>query len=219
LKSLTTLNLSQNQLSGHIPEKFGFLPDLVKLDLSDNQFSGIIPPLLGSLRLVFLNLSSNNLMGQIPTEFENVAYATSFLNNPGLCTRRSSLYLKVCNSRPQKSSKTSTQVLALILSTLFAAFLLALLFAFIMIRVHWKRNHRLDSEWKFINFHKLNFTESNIVSGLKESNLIGSGGSGKVYRVVANVFGDVAVKRISNNRIQTRNLRRSSLQKLRYWVP
>ncbi|KAI5556985.1 hypothetical protein BDE02_18G070900 [Populus trichocarpa] len=179
LKSLTTLNLSQNQLSGHIPEKFGFLPDLVKLDLSDNQFSGIIPPLLGSLRLVFLNLSSNNLMGQIPTEFENVAYATSFLNNPGLCTRRSSLYLKVCNSRPQKSSKTSTQVLALILSTLFAAFLLALLFAFIMIRVHWKRNHRLDSEWKFINFHKLNFTESNIVSGLKESNLIGSGGSGK----------------------------------------
>ncbi|KAI9378416.1 hypothetical protein POPTR_018G088062v4 [Populus trichocarpa] len=198
-KSLNILNLSQNQLSGQIPEKFGFLTNLVKLDLSDNQFSGKIPPQLGSLRLVFLNLSSNNLTGQIPTENENVAYATSFLNNPGLCTR-SSLYLKVCNSRPHKSSKTSTQFLALILSTLFGAFLLALLFAFITIRVHWKRNHRLDSEWKFINFHKLNFTESNIVSGLKESNLIGSGGSGKVYRVVANGFGDVAVKRISNNR-------------------
>ncbi|XP_061951419.1 receptor-like protein kinase HSL1 [Populus nigra] len=214
LKSLTTLNLSQNQLSGHIPEKFGFLPDLVKLDLSDNQFSGIIPPQLGSLRLVFLNLSSNNLMGKIPTEFENVAYATSFLNNPGLCTRRSSLYLKVCNSRPQKSSKTSTQFLALILSTLFAAFLLALLFAFITIRVHWKRNHRLDSEWKFINFHKLNFTESNIVSGFKESNLIGSGGSGKVYRVVANGFGDVAVKRISNNRNSDQKLEKEFLAEI-----
>ncbi|XP_011007104.1 PREDICTED: receptor-like protein kinase HSL1 [Populus euphratica] len=213
-KSLNILNLSQNQLSGQIPEKFGFLPDLVKLDLSDNQFSGDIPPQLGSLRLVFLNLSSNNLMGQIPTEYENVAYATSFLNNPGLCTRRSSLYLKVCNSRPQKSSKTSTQFLALISSTLFAAFLLALLFAFIMIRVHWKRNHRLYSEWKFINFHKLNFTESNIVSGLKESNLIGSGGSGKVYRVVANGFGDVAVKRISNNRNSDQKLEKEFLAEI-----
>ncbi|KAJ6957931.1 hypothetical protein NC653_039790 [Populus alba x Populus x berolinensis] len=197
-KSLTTLNLSQNQLSGQIPEKFGFLPDLVKLDLSDNQFSGKIPPQLGSLRLVFLNLSSNNLMGQIPTEYENVAYATSFLNNPGLCTRRSSLYLKVCNSRPHKSSKTSTQILALILSALFGAFLLALLLAFIIIRFHRKRS--LDSEWKLINFHKLNFTASSIISGLKESNLIGRGGSGDVYRVAANGFGDVAVKRISNNR-------------------
>lgn len=212
-KSLNILNLSQNQLSGQIPEKFGFLPDLVKLDLSDNQFSGKIPPQLGSLRLAFLNLSSNNLMGQIPTEYENVAYATSFLNNPGLCTR-SSLYLKVCNSRPHKSSKTSTQFLALISSTLLAAFLLALLFAFIMIRVHWKRNHRLDSEWKFINFQQLNFTESNIVSGLEESNLIGSGGSGKVYRVAANGFGDVAVKRISNNRNSDQELEKEFLAEI-----
>uniref|UniRef100_A0A6N2MD42 non-specific serine/threonine protein kinase n=1 Tax=Salix viminalis TaxID=40686 RepID=A0A6N2MD42_SALVM len=199
-KSLTILNLSQNQLSGQIPEKFGFLPGLVKLDLSDNQFSGKIPPQLGSLRLTFLNLSSNHLMGQIPTEYENVAYATSFLNNPGLCTRRSSVYLKVCNSRPQKPSKTSTQFLALILSSLIAAFLLASLFAFITIRVHRKINHILDPEWKFIHFHMLNFTESDIFSGLKERNLIGSGGSGQVYRVAANGFGSVAVKRISNHR-------------------
>ncbi|KAG6737131.1 hypothetical protein POTOM_059872 [Populus tomentosa] len=213
-KSLTTLNLSQNQLSGQIPEEIATLPHLLELDLSDNQFSGKIPPQLGSLNLVFLNLSSNNLMGQIPTEYENVAYATSFLNNPGLCTRRSSLYIKLCNSRPHKSSKTSTQFLALILSTLFAAFLLALLFAFIMIRVHRKRNHRLDSEWQFINFHKLNFTESNIVSGLKESNLIGSGGSGKVYRVGANGFGDVAVKRISNNRNSDQKLEKEFLAEI-----
>ncbi|KAH8479338.1 hypothetical protein H0E87_031666 [Populus deltoides] len=225
-RNLEVFNASNNQFTGTIPleltalpnmtipEKFGFLTDLVKLDLSDNQFSGKIPPQLGHLRLVFLNLSSNNLMGKIPTEYEDAAYATSFLNNPGLCTRRSSLYLKVCNSRPQKSSKTSTQFLALILSTLFAAFLLALLFAFIMIRVHRKRHHKLDSEWKFINFHKLNFTESNIVSGLKESNLIGSGGSGKVYRVAANGFGDVAVKRITNNRNSHQKLEKEFLAEI-----
>jgi len=139
-------------------------------------------------------------VGKIPAEFENAAYSSSFLNNSVLCASRPSLNLNVCNSRPQKSRKTSTLLLSLILSVLIAAFLLALLFAFIIIRVHWKRNHRSDSEWKFINFHRLNFTESNILSGLTESNLIGSGGSGKVYRVAANGSSVVAVKRIWNDR-------------------
>uniref|UniRef100_A0A6N2KL57 Protein kinase domain-containing protein n=1 Tax=Salix viminalis TaxID=40686 RepID=A0A6N2KL57_SALVM len=199
-KSLTTLNLSQNQLSGEFPVEIAFLPGLLELDLSDNKFSGQIPPQLGVLRLTFLNLSSNLLMGKIPTEYENAAYSGSFLNNPGLCASRPSLYLKVCFSRPQKSSKMSTPLLALISSALITAFLLALLFSFIIIRVHRKRSHRSDSEWKFINFQRLNFTGSNILSGLTESNLIGSGGSGKVYRVAANGSSVVAVKRIWNNR-------------------
>ncbi|CAK7337518.1 unnamed protein product [Dovyalis caffra] len=210
-KSLTTLNLSQNHLSGQISEEIGFLPRLLELDLSDNQFSGRIPPQLGLLRVTFLNLSSNHLMGQIPIEYENAAYSSSFLNNPGLCASRSSLYLKVCNSRPQKSSKTSTQFLALMLSTLIAAFLFAMLFAYVLIRVHRKRNHRLHSEWKLINFHRLDFTESNILSGLTESNLIGSGGSGKVYRVAANGSSVVAVKRIWNNKNLDRKLEKSFL--------
>jgi Leucine-rich repeat (LRR) protein len=197
-KSLTTLNLSQNQLSGQIPEEIATLPHLLELDLSDNQFSGQIPPELGLLRLTYLNLSSNHLVGKILAEYENAVYSSSLLNNPGICASRPSLYLKVCISRPQKSSKTSTQLLALILSASIIAFLVALLFAFIIFRGHWKRNRRSGSEWKFINFHRLNFTESNILSGLTESNLIGSGGSGKVYRVAAN--GSVlAVKKIWNN--------------------
>ncbi|KAH8482074.1 hypothetical protein H0E87_029517 [Populus deltoides] len=210
-KSLTTLNLSQNQLSGQIPEEIATLPHLLELDLSDNQFSGEIPPQLGLLRLTYLNLSSNHLVGKIPAEYENAAYSSSFLNNPGICASRPSLYLKVCISRPQKSSKTSTQLLALILSVLITAFLLALLFSFIIIRVHWKRNHRSDSEWKFINFHRLNFTQSNILSGLTESNLIGSGGSGKVYRVAANGSSVVAVKRIWNNRPLEKKLEKEFL--------
>ncbi|CAK7337516.1 unnamed protein product [Dovyalis caffra] len=213
-KSLNTLNLSQNQLSGRIPENIGFLPGLVKLDLSDNQFSGKIPPQLGLLRLTFLNLSSNHLTGQIPTEYEISAYANSFLNNPDLCASSSSLYLKVCNSRPQKSGDASNQFLALILSTLMTAFLFALLLSFIMSKVHWKRNDRLDSEWKFIKFHKLNFTESNILSGLTESNLIGSGGSGKVYRVAANGSSVVAVKRIRNNRNLDQKLEKEFLAEI-----
>lgn len=58
-----------------------------------------------------------------------------------------------------------------------------------------------DSRWKLTSFQKLNFTESTILSSLTEENVIGSGGSGKVYRVPVNRSGEyVAVKKIGNNK-------------------
>uniref|UniRef100_A0A6N2KFU5 Protein kinase domain-containing protein n=1 Tax=Salix viminalis TaxID=40686 RepID=A0A6N2KFU5_SALVM len=60
----------------------------------------------------------------------------------------------------------------------------------------------------------LNFTESDIFSGLKERNLIGSGGSGQVYRVAANGFGSVAVKRISNHRNSDQKLEKEFLAEI-----
>ncbi|KAE9445370.1 hypothetical protein C3L33_22730, partial [Rhododendron williamsianum] len=53
---------------------------------------------------------------------------------------------------------------------------------------------RLSSSLRF------NFTKANILAGLTENNLIGSGGSGKIYRVAVNNSGDyVAVKKIWTN--------------------
>ncbi|KAI3792731.1 hypothetical protein L2E82_06619 [Cichorium intybus] len=49
------------------------------------------------------------------------------------------------------------------------------------------------------SFHILHFTESNILSSLTDNNLIGSGGSGKVYQIEIGRRGEyVAVKRIWN---------------------
>ncbi|GAV87238.1 Pkinase domain-containing protein/LRR_1 domain-containing protein/LRRNT_2 domain-containing protein/LRR_4 domain-containing protein/LRR_8 domain-containing protein [Cephalotus follicularis] len=197
--SLTTLNASHNQLSGQIPEEIGSLPALLSLDLSENQFSGQIPAQIGRLRLTNLNLSSNDLTGRIPTEFENAVYSSSFLNNSGLCASSPYLNLSICSFGTQKSSKISPQNLAWVLSTVIVIFVLCLLLPCFMIRLYWKRKQALDSKWKLTSFQRLNFTEANIVSGLRESNEIGSGGSGKVYRVVAN-GNVVAVKRIWNNR-------------------
>lgn len=200
--SLTFLNLSRNQLSGEIPEPFGNLPVLNTLDLSENQLSGQIPFGIGGLKqLTFLNLSSNHLTGKVPSGLENGAYADSFLDNPGLCASHSSLNLNSCGFESRESSKNSDRNLALIISILCVAFLLALLSCFFVIRVYQKRKHGFDSKLEITSFQKLDFTESDILSKLTDGNVIGSGGSGKVYRVDVNYSkGSVAVKKIWNNR-------------------
>ncbi|KAF5481951.1 hypothetical protein F2P56_002560 [Juglans regia] len=197
-KALNTLNISRNAISGQIPGKLGFLPSLSELDLSENRLSSQIPPQLGFLKLTSLNLSSNHLSGSIPIEFENDAYANSFLNNPGLCANRPSLNINECNSKP---NKTSHQLMVWIISMVIAV-ILGLLISFFIIKVYRKRKlHGLDSTWNITPFQNLNFTKLDILSGLTEKNVIGCGGSGKVYRVPFNNSIDlVAVKKIWNNR-------------------
>ncbi|KAK7245464.1 hypothetical protein RIF29_40310 [Crotalaria pallida] len=207
-KSLVTLNLSQNQLSGQIPDAIGQLPVLSQLDLSENQFSGQVPSRLP--RVTNLNLSSNNLTGKVPNEFENSAYASSFLNNPGLCADTPLLNLTLCDSSTTpSSSKDSSWSLALIVSLVVVGFLLACSMPLLIIRRCRKRKQGLDNSWKLISFQRLSFTESNIVSSMTEHNIIGSGGYGTVYRVPINGLGYVAVKKISNNRKLDKKLENS----------
>ena len=64
---VTSLDLSDNQLTGTIPEALGQLNNLRALDLSDNQLTGTIPEALGQLdSLQTLNLARNALTGTIP---------------------------------------------------------------------------------------------------------------------------------------------------------
>ncbi|CAL9089378.1 unnamed protein product, partial [Musa acuminata var. zebrina] len=68
LHGLHFLNLSKNHLRGTIPEKIGSMEQLESLDLSMNNLTGDIPSSFSSLNfLSHLNLSHNNLSGRIPT--------------------------------------------------------------------------------------------------------------------------------------------------------
>ncbi|XP_039164720.1 receptor-like protein kinase 5 [Eucalyptus grandis] len=105
--------------------------------------------------------------------------------------------INVCNAQSHRLSKTN---LTLIVILAIAAAICILLVVLFTIRASRKNRDWSDSTPKLTSFQSLNFTESNILSGLKEPNVIGSGGSGKVYRIIVNPSGDtVAVKRISNN--------------------
>jgi Leucine-rich repeat (LRR) protein len=89
LIGITNLNLSSNHFRGTIPNKIGDLKNLESLDLSYNEFSGTIPSSLSALTsLSHLNLSYNNLSGAIPSgpqlqALDNQMYI--YLGNLGLC--------------------------------------------------------------------------------------------------------------------------------------
>ncbi|MBA0872573.1 hypothetical protein Goshw_016504 [Gossypium schwendimanii] len=79
-KSLQTLDLSANKLSGNIPSQIcSWLPYLVTLDLSGNYLSGPIPSELS--KCAYLNnliLSNNRLSGPIPYQLSGLDRLKNF---------------------------------------------------------------------------------------------------------------------------------------------
>ncbi|KAL4592606.1 hypothetical protein LXL04_005607 [Taraxacum kok-saghyz] len=192
--SLTTLHLARNKLSGQIPPAISYLQGLLDLDLSENQFSGEIPPPLSRLMLNTLNLSSNKLTGRIPFAFDTLAFENSFLNNPDLCSSSPISNIRTCYTKSSHSLKILVVILVLLAFITLVTFLCTLF-------VFRRHQHVRDLTWKLTSFHKLDFTEATILSGLTKNNLIGSGGSGKVYKIKIGKGGEyVAVKTIWNPR-------------------
>ncbi|ERN10939.1 LRR receptor-like serine/threonine-protein kinase ERL1 [Amborella trichopoda] len=74
LPNLQYMYLSNNQISGCIPENIGeVVPNLSILDLSNNSISGFIPNSIGNMKVLeALDLSRNKLMGPIPTSMGNL---------------------------------------------------------------------------------------------------------------------------------------------------
>ncbi|KAL8209843.1 hypothetical protein R6Q57_006575 [Mikania cordata] len=196
--SLTMLNLARNRLSGHIPASLTSLQDLLDLDLSENQFSGQIPSQLSNL-ITSLNLSANKLTGKIPSSFDNMAYQNSFLDNLNLCSSHITS-LQNCFATTSQSNKFSPKIIAMIIILSAFVLLTSILSMMLMFRGYVNSNpKRIHTTWKLTSFHKMDFTETNILSSMTEANVIGAGGSGKVYRIgVGPPRGYIAVKRICN---------------------
>ncbi|XP_024926671.2 receptor-like protein 33 [Ziziphus jujuba] len=106
LKAFKGLNLSHNKLSGSIPPSFRNLINLEWLDLSSNELAGEIPQQLTEITfLEVLNLSDNRLVGRIPRgrqfdTFDN----TSYSDNLKLCGFPLS---KTCNNTSDEAEQSS----------------------------------------------------------------------------------------------------------------
>ncbi|KAG0462847.1 hypothetical protein HPP92_021323 [Vanilla planifolia] len=196
-KKLTQLNLADNDFSGSIPPQLGNLPVLNYLDLSGNALTGGIPTQLQNLKLNIFNLSNNHLSGYIPLTFLNEAYKNSFLGNPGLCKNPYG---------PCPSSTTGSHGHSKLSWLLRAIFIFAAVAFIVGIALLYRKYSTLNkvkkklekSKWILTSFHKLGFSEYEILDSLNEDNVVGSGSSGKVYKVVLGSGEAVAVKRILN---------------------
>ncbi|MBX7152479.1 fibronectin type III domain-containing protein [bacterium] len=71
LTGLTSLQLYGNALNGSVPDTLGNLTNLTSLGLENNQFSGTIPSAIGKLSiLIELNLFNNQFTDSIPGSFQ-----------------------------------------------------------------------------------------------------------------------------------------------------
>ncbi|KAL1061188.1 hypothetical protein V6Z11_1Z037800 [Gossypium hirsutum] len=69
LSYMAGIDLSCNNLTGHIPPELGNLSEIYSLNLSHNKLTGVIPSSFAKLHQIeSLDLSYNNLSGEIPNQ-------------------------------------------------------------------------------------------------------------------------------------------------------
>ncbi|CAL4964710.1 unnamed protein product [Urochloa decumbens] len=205
IKGLTALNLSINKLSGGIPESIGTIRTLQQLDLSHNNLSGQIPTVLQDLTsLSQLDLSFNNLQGEVPKEgiFRNFVNF-SVIGNDKLCGGISQLHLPPCNKNSanknkKRRMKSITIPLATSAALLFSAFVIVV-FQLMYRKLRQRQNSSFQSptieeHYERISYHAL---ESG-TNRFSESNLLGKGSFGAVYKCTFQDEGTIAAVKVFN---------------------
>ncbi|CAL5346284.1 unnamed protein product [Camellia sinensis] len=197
LQNLVNLSLAYNRLQGPIPDSFGNMVSLEFLDLSYNNLSGVIPKSLETLsHLSYLNVSFNKLRGQIPTggPFANFTIQ-SFMSNEALCGAPK-FQVPPCHIGSPNHLRKKIVALVLYILLPIAFILLATTFAFLLTRSQ-KRN-KTPANFDLlptitpprITYQQL-FQATN---GFGESNLLGMGSFGSVYKAILEDATILAIK-------------------------
>ncbi|KAL7212707.1 hypothetical protein ACSBR2_015396 [Camellia fascicularis] len=197
LQNLVTLSLAHNKLQGSIPDSFGSMVSLEFLDLSYNDLSDVIPKSLETLsHLSYLNVSFNKLRGQIPNEgpFANFTIQ-SFMSNEALCGAPK-FQVPPCHTSSFHHLREKRVALALYILLPIASILLATTFVFLFIK--YRRRNKTPSNVDLlptitpprITYQQL-FRATN---GFSESNLLGMGSFGSVYKAILEDTTTLAIK-------------------------
>ncbi|KAH0739980.1 hypothetical protein KY290_033023 [Solanum tuberosum] len=193
------MDLSTNKLSNGIPKEIGSLQNLIYLSLRDNKLQGSIPSSMSSVTsLEFLDLSHNNVSGLTPTSLEKLQNLKYFNKLVG----------EIPSSGPFKNlsgqSFISNEALC----------------------IRGKRKQAVDSSYVISTRERISYYELlRATDSLSESNLIGSGSFGSVYKGILREGTSIAAK-VFNLQLQAafrsfdtkcqflRNLRHRNLTKV-----
>uniref|UniRef100_A0A7N0SZR3 Protein kinase domain-containing protein n=1 Tax=Kalanchoe fedtschenkoi TaxID=63787 RepID=A0A7N0SZR3_KALFE len=200
------LNLSCNELAGTISSLVVHLSKLSVLDISHNHFGGDLLVFSQLSNLVSLNVSYNNFTGYLPdTKLFRQLSPEDLEGNEGLCSSThgacfmsKSSVLAVEYHRWSKKFEVAVTLLV----TLTAV--MAIMGVFVLLRTRKVEGKDGDSEaggggsfpWQLTPFQKISFSVDHVLKCLTESNVIGKGCSGVVYRADLGNGEVIAVKKL-----------------------
>lgn len=199
LQNLVNLSLAHNRLQGPIPDTFKHAVSLEYIDLSSNHLSSMIPKSLETLMyLKYFNVSFNSFSGEIPSDgpFRNFT-SQSFLANEALCGA-SRFDVVACSDSSNHGSKKRLRMLLFVgVPLMIASLLFVLVFTSILIIRNKRSNVQLEAYDMVsiarpgrISYHEL----QKATDGFSESNILGRGSFGSVYKGVLQNGTVVAVK-------------------------
>ncbi|XP_049386775.1 probable LRR receptor-like serine/threonine-protein kinase At3g47570 [Solanum stenotomum] len=196
LLNLENFSLRHNKLQGSIPDSMSNMVGLEFLDISHNNISGTIPMSLEKLQyLKYFNVSDNKLHGEIPSggPFKNLS-SQFFINNEALCGL-SRFNVPTC---PTSSTHRSNRTKLLVLFLLLGITLVFVPIAFLFLWRRYRRGKRAPQQAGSLSIattERISYYELlQATDSLSESNLIGSGSFGSVYKGILRSGTHIAVK-------------------------
>jgi Leucine-rich repeat (LRR) protein len=210
--SMVDLNLAENSLTGEIPDTLVSLVTLNSLNISHNMISGDIPDGLQSLKLSDIDFSHNELSGPVPRQFLMIAGDDAFSENAGLCVadtseewKKSFSNLKPCQWSDNHHNFSMRRLFLVLITVTSLVVLLSGLACLSYENYKLEELNRkgdiesgggTDLKWVLETFHPPELDPEEICN-LDVENLIGCGGTGKVYRLeLSKGRGTVAVKEL-----------------------
>ncbi|KAK2972174.1 hypothetical protein RJ640_029212, partial [Escallonia rubra] len=197
MQNLVNLYLEHNEFMGTIPETFQNLVSLEKLDLSQNNLSGVIPKSLDKLfYLRYFNVSYNKLHGEIPNggPFGNFT-SQSFLPNEALCGA-TQFGVRPCKTNSADRLKPLQKVVIISVSSAISLVVLVLMSVLLWIRCRKSKRPTVEIDLQPVAEHRrISHQEiQEATKGFEESNLLGNGRLGSVYKGILSDGMIVAIK-------------------------